>query len=170
MDEFLAAWGFFKHHNSLDPRNASHWREFHNVNGPRAPRRRDVAKRDDVVVILPPWLRQSAHPGLAFVVPPAQPVARRLAKREQKQPERPGLTFVVPPVEAQLAKRNEQPTAASTAPYKVYWFSSWPPAGREVSRPPGRDTANFVKLSSWWQDVIKTYNGHQRKRRGLKRR
>lgn len=171
VDEFLAAWGYFKHHNSLDPHNASHWREFHGVNGPHAPRRRDVAKRNDVVVIIPPWLRQPAHPGLAFVVPPAQPLARHLAKREQ-QPPRPGLTFVVPPVEsgARLVKREEQQNGSSAAPYQVYWFSSWPPAGREVSRLPGRDKANFVKLADWWQDVIKTYNGHHRKKRGLQRR
>ncbi|KAL1423249.1 hypothetical protein MTO96_021230 [Rhipicephalus appendiculatus] len=171
VDEFLAAWGYFKHHNSLDPHNASHWREFHGVNGPHAPRRRDVAKRNDVVVIMPPWLRQPAHPGLAFVVPPAQPLARHLSKREQ-QPPRPGLTFVVPPVEpgARLVKREEQPNGSSAAPYQVYWFSSWPPAGREVSRLPGRDKANFVKLADWWQDVIKTYNGHHRKKRGLQRR
>ncbi|KAL3173619.1 hypothetical protein MRX96_041443 [Rhipicephalus microplus] len=167
VDEFLAAWGYFKHHNSLDPHNASHWREFHGVNGPHAPRRRDVAKRNDVVVIMPPWLRQPAHPGLAFVVPPA----RHMAKREQ-QPPRPGLTFVVPPVEpgARLVKREEQPNGSTAAPYQVYWFSSWPPAGREVSRLPGRDKANFVKLADWWQDVIRTYNGHHRKKRGLQRR
>ncbi|KAH6947965.1 hypothetical protein HPB50_022281 [Hyalomma asiaticum] len=171
VDEFLAAWGFFKHHNSLDPRNASHWREFHGVDGLRAPRRRDVSKRDDVVVIVPPWLRQSAHPGLAFVVPPAQPLARRMTKREQ-HPAGPKLTFVVPPVQAgqQRTKREEQPDAASGAPYQVYWFSSWPPAGREVSRLPGRDKVNYAKLSDWWQDVRNTYNGHHRKKRGLERR
>lgn len=126
VDEFLAAWGFFRHHNSLDPRNGSHWREFHGAGGPQ---RRDVAKKD-VVVILPPWLRG-----------PAPVPAKKLAKREE----------------------------ATTAPYQVYWFSSWPPAGSEVSRLPSRDQDNFIKLASWWQDVIKTYNGYQRKKRVVRR-
>lgn len=133
MDEFLAAWGYFRHRNSLDPRNGSHWREFHDdAGGARTLRRRHLGEPAGPLLVLPPWVRRR---------PPGQPVDQRLSKRDGR-----------------LA-------SAAPGPYRLFWFGSWPPAGGEVSRLPARDKDNFVKLASWWQDVMRTYNGHQRKKR-----
>lgn len=143
MDEFLAAWGSFRHRNSLDPRNGSHWREFHNVDGGRAQQRREL-REEGVLVIVPPWVRERP-PGLQ------------------------GQAFFAPPAETRLSKRGGgQPESA--VPYRRFWYRNLPPAGGEVSRMPARDKENFAQLSSWWQNVLRTYNGHQRKKRAQVRR
>ncbi|KAH9366646.1 hypothetical protein HPB48_017709 [Haemaphysalis longicornis] len=132
VDEFLAAWGYFRHHNSLDPRNGSHWREFHDdAGGGRTTGRRHLSKPAGLLALVPPsWVRRQPRPGV-------RPYPR-------------------------LSKRDG---GSAAPPYRLLWFSRWPPAGSEVSRLPARDKDNFVKLASWWQDVMRTYDGHQRKKR-----
>lgn len=68
VDEFLAAWAFYRHHNS---QNYPIRNDFHEGTVKLHKQRRVAEKANENVVLFPPWLqrRAPAASGMAFLVP-----------------------------------------------------------------------------------------------------